>query len=762
MKRLILITIAVVVAVGLAVPHIDIDFMRPRIERAIERSLGRRVEVGKVYMNLFTGPGFTVEDLTVHEDPRAGIEPFIYVRSLEARVRLLSLFSKRLAFSSLRMSEDANINLVKTAAGPWNFQFLLGGAPAETTAITMRGGRVNFKFGDTKSVFYFNDADLDVSPSGDGSIEVRFSGAPSRTDQAQQNFGHFFVRGKWDGQKLDMRVELERSAFEEVARLLDQRGFGLHGTVALDAQLSGAPSKLDVAGTLQVEDVHRWDLLPKRGGAWGLSYKGALDLRGETLELSSVSDAPNPQLGLKFSAHSFLSTPHWEAGADMNRFPVAWLVAVAQHMGTPIPETMTAEGTVSGSVKYADTDDLSGQVNVEDAAVTIPEAQPLHAANASVMISGKTFKLESTTVEVGHNETAEVEGSFQAGEGLDVRIATRGLNVADLRSLGLGSIPVLAQSDQGSWRGWARYHWNPETGTESGPAAQWTGEYELQNARVDVQGFAAPLRIQSASVSCANGRVAVTRIRARLGDLPITGEYRWERAAVRPHHFKIAIANAKAAELEELLAPTLVRERGFLARTLRFGPAPVPAWIAERRADGTISIDSLAFGGTQVKLDSARVLWDGPQVRLAHLIAHGEAGSADGELTVELTNRVPHYRFDGKIADLSYKGGRLTLDGTFQSDGTGGQLLVEARGAGSFRGKSVAFTPEIEFRGIAGCFDMLPGPRLKISCLEATQNGETYTGSGATQADGRLVLDLTTRGRQVHYTGALLAGASPQ
>ena len=46
---------------------------------------------GPVHFNLFTGPGFTVDDVTIHEDPRAGIEPFAYVGTLEARVQLLSL-----------------------------------------------------------------------------------------------------------------------------------------------------------------------------------------------------------------------------------------------------------------------------------------------------------------------------------------------------------------------------------------------------------------------------------------------------------------------------------------------------------------------------------------------------------------------------------------------------------------------------------------------------------------------------------------------
>src|SRR5260370_40558363 len=142
-KRTLIATLLLVLAAGFAAPHFELELFRPKIGRALERGLGRRVEVGPVHFNLFTGPGFTVDAVTIHEDERAGIEPFAYVGALDARVQLLSLFRRRLEFSSLRLT-DASINLVKTDPGPWNFQFLLGSAPASAgtmPAIKMRGGR---------------------------------------------------------------------------------------------------------------------------------------------------------------------------------------------------------------------------------------------------------------------------------------------------------------------------------------------------------------------------------------------------------------------------------------------------------------------------------------------------------------------------------------------------------------------------------------------------------------------------------------------
>jgi hypothetical protein len=43
------------------------------------------------------------------------------------------------------------------------------------------------------------------------------------------------------------------------------------------------------------------------------------------------------------------------------------------------------------------------------------------------------------------------------------------------------------------------------------------------------------------------------------------------------------------------------------------------------------------------------------------------------------------------------------------------------------------------------------GPRWKLSGLKLIQGNDNYSGEGATQADGRLVLDLSSGNRQVTY-----------
>jgi hypothetical protein len=751
----ILIAVTVLAAASAAAWYFPMDFLRPSVQRALERGLGRKVEIGQVYINLFGTPGLKVKDVVIHEDPRAGIEPFAYVDSLYTGIRWLSLFQRRLDFSSVNLA-DATIDLVKTDSGPWNFQLLLDDAAqhvGSVPSIKMRGGRVNFKYGDTKSVFYFDDADLDVAPS-DGSVELRFGGAPSRTDRTARDFGRFYIKGDWHTQGvplLALDVDLEGSSLDEISRLIDPRGFGVHGIVALKAQLSGAPSSLLVNGTLQAGDVHRWDLLPK-GGSWTLPFHGTLDLKAEQLELSSAKDGESAPVSLDFRAFNLLSSPRWEAGVQLTQIPLSALMEVARHMGASLPDALAAEGDVSGSVTYREDGGLAGRVELRDASLTLPDAQPLRARSAAVQIGDGAMHLEPSTVSIGEKDSAEVESTYSPQEphDLDVRITTRGLNVADMRSFGLAAIPLLDQTAQGSWRGWARYQ-----------NAVWSGEYELQSARVAVEGLADPLRIQSATVKLNGTHVAVSNLRARVGAIPFTGDYRWDPSTVRPHKFNIAIAEVDAAELERVLAPSLLRQRGFLARTLGLAPSPAPEWLKSRGADGTISIAAIKSGDVSVNLHRARLLWDGIALRLTGIDASVDQMQVSGDLEADLfsvnpEDRSPQYRFEGKVQDVPYKGGKLDLEGSFEASGASEQLLETARAEGHLRAHSIAFSPDAELSAVVACFEWQAG-RWKFPIIEVAENGESYIGTGASMPDGKLLLDVAKGSRQLHLSGTLSA-----
>jgi len=772
MKRAWIAATAGVAIVAAASMYVPLNFLRHGIERALGRGLGRRVEIDNVYLEALPAPGFSLDGVTIHEDPRAGIEPFAYVQTLQARVAPLGLLRGRLNFSSLRL-EDASLNLVKTDEGPWNFQFFLNGAvagagvaagaaggsaPAELPSIKMRAGRVNFKFGQTKSVLFFDDADVDVSLGGGGSMELRFSGVPSRTDRSAQNFGHFFLRGtsvpSAQGQKMDLNVELEPSALDAVAHLFAPGGYAAPGVVALEAQITGVASRLAVTGELQLD---------QRGGRTRLPYRGTLDLARQTLELETAAQAPALPVSIHLHAADLLSSPEWEASADFNQAPLAAFLGAARRMGASLPEKLSGEGSVSGSVNYRPGGGLSGDVEVRDLSLSMTGAPAVKAAVAAVSIGGNTISAGPAKVSVGDDETADVEVNYGLGtSSFDLKITTRDMDVADLHSLGLGDVPLLDQISEGSWRGWARYRKPPSA------EGVWSGEYELRSAKVTVEGLTDSVRIQSASVSAYAQRVSVARLKASAGAIEFTGDYRWDPDAASPHQFHLQLANADLQELARLWQPTMARGEGFLARTLRFGgAAPAPDWLTQRQAQGTLTIRALSAGDYTLSAETARVLWDGLTVTISGIDARLEKdaqlkdeATLAGDLRVDLSGPAPRYRFEGKLEDFAYKGGNLDFSGKIESAGLGLDLLSKVHAEGSLRGRGILFSPEAEFRSVTGRFEMKMAqgePRWKLSDLDLIQGGETYSGEGTTQPDGRLVLELASRGRQVRYTGTMFA-----
>ena len=74
MKRNLLIALLLILALGVALPFAPVGFLKGPMERALARGLGRRVEIDGVSLTLFAGPGFSLSGVTIHEDPRAGID----------------------------------------------------------------------------------------------------------------------------------------------------------------------------------------------------------------------------------------------------------------------------------------------------------------------------------------------------------------------------------------------------------------------------------------------------------------------------------------------------------------------------------------------------------------------------------------------------------------------------------------------------------------------------------------------------------------
>jgi hypothetical protein len=236
---------------------------------------------------------------------------------------------------------------------------------------------------------------------------------------------------------------------------------------------------------------------------------------------------------------------------------------------------------------------------------------------------------------------------------------------------------------------------------------------------------------------------------ARIGDVDLQGEYRYEPGAPHPHRFRLTIPRADASELERLLMPTLRHDEGFLSRTLGIGTAAAPDWLASRFMDGTVQIGKLTVGEKELSRIHARVRWSGTRVELLAVEARVENGSAYGRVGVDISGRLPAYRIDFHLDSLDFEGGKVDADGAIATSGTGHQLLQRIRSQGSFTGRDLEIG-----QTASGCY-LLEGPRLRLTELQLQVGPDLFVGRGAMQDDGRLLLQLSSGARQLRVTGTL-------
>jgi hypothetical protein len=729
---------------GVVAPYIRVDQYREQIRASLQRALQRKVDIwGDARLNLFRGPGFSVEKVVIHDDPSIGIEPLASVPELQTTVSLSSLWTGRLEFSVVRFLEPS-LNLAKPDQGTWNLVPLVAGALASGGSvrfpeIQVSDGRIDFKLGDIKSPFYLTDTDLTVTPERDG-FGISFSGAPARTDRTAGGYGLFSGRGRWSGGRLEMDVELEKSPIDDFMTLARGQTLGLHGLVASRARVSGPVSDLTLTGRLEIQDIHRWDLLQAHGGAWALNYRGTFDLGAQRFALAAEpKDNAEAPLSMRLMISQLFTKPEWRAEVSVDKMPASALIEVARHVGMPLPDGLTVDGNVAGTIAYNPALGMQGQAQIGSAALKLRDGSEFRMPQAFLEVTGDEVRLLPAKLE-GQAHKAELQGSYAPfRQVLRAKLTGRGLRMTDLRNYGI-PFPLANHFEGGTWSG--------SIGFDDDV---WQAKVQLRDTTARVPGLSEPVEFVSADVEVNGGRLAVRRAQCRVGKLQAFGSYAWEPQASHPHQFSFAIPEAGIEELERLLMPALRRSGNFLARTLRLR-ARTPEWLRERRAEGFIRIGTLTAGEETLRAVHARVAWAGTTVRLTNIEARLEEAAIAATVVADLRESEPKYTIGGRVLRLKWKNGVVDIEGTAETSGTGIQLLARLRADGRFQARSVSMNPGTAFGTASGSFDLAlsrSGPQWKLTDLEAAMGAERFSGEAATQADGTLLIDLASSGRNV-------------
>jgi hypothetical protein len=285
-QRFKLVCIAVLCVVLLVVlpPYISIGRYQRHVTTAISGALGRPVHFDRISLHVLPLPGLTIENFVVSESPEFGSEPVLRANVVEARVRLASLWRRRIEVS--RISLDApSINLVRRPdTGSWNLQSILMQASQMNSAPTSQAkagpaprfpyieatdARINIKNGIDKLPFSVKEADFALWLPETGEWRVRLAGKPVRTDTDVSDVGLLRVEATLGrandiaAATIDLTADWKPTPLGEAAKLTVGYDLGWRGAASADASLHGTIGNAKLTADAHLRNLRRADFVPE-------------------------------------------------------------------------------------------------------------------------------------------------------------------------------------------------------------------------------------------------------------------------------------------------------------------------------------------------------------------------------------------------------------------------------------------------------------------------------------------------------------------
>lgn len=461
LRRLAYIVLAglVILLLVLLPPLISLNRYQRRVANSIGESLGRPVHLDKVSLNLLPLPGLTLENFVVDEDPAFGNEPVIRANSVNATLRISSLWSRRFEFSTISFT-DPSVNLVYLPTGKWNLDSILFHAAHIDTAPTVQkkpgpaprfpyieatGARLNLKLGTEKTPVSFTDADFALWLPDPQQWRLRLRAHPARTDTNASDTGIFSLEGtlgragSLNQVPLSLQGVWRNVPLGQASLLLLGRDANLRGDLTLSANAEGTIGNSAIQARIQIAGGRRAEFVPAQPleadvqclatatadfhafedihCAWppsGSSVPPKLALTSDLL------DVRNP------SAATFeIATPGLPASTLLD-----WLRIASSR----IPADITAAGTLTGALSFHPNtpNPWQGQLQLANASLINPHPSPAPLLTGDLTLQSLAappadprhklrrtsapvgFELSPAALNLGSKDPATLEGHLDA------------------------------------------------------------------------------------------------------------------------------------------------------------------------------------------------------------------------------------------------------------------------------------------------------------------------------------------------------------
>lgn len=765
-KRVAAGVLGAVALAALGAPFLKADRFAGAIRASLEQGLGRTVEINGPVRFSLVGRGFSIDQVVIHEDPKLGAEPFAYVETLEASLRLAPLLRGRFEFERLQLVAPS-VNLAKARSGGWNAQPLLeqvlksagGGAFPE---IGLRGARLNFRIGEWKSPYYLGDAELRVEAASEQELSLYIEGEPARTDRGLRGFGRFSGRGRvrvasGRESELDLNLNLTRSPIAELMMLSMGQGSNLAGFFSGRAALKGPLSRISLHGRVQLEELERFDWLLGSAGGPGLNIEGVLNLPGQTVDLRTSGARDQTPFAARLRGADLMGRPRWAMLATVTNAPAASVQPLVAELGFAVPGRFQWKGVVSGAIGFDERHLWQGVFRLSDGAVSVQGGEVASFTEAQVKIEGERLLLTPALFHLPNQEAVRLEGEYQPS-GYTLRMQSAGVSLQHLKSLlplvaEPGGLPLLHRGGAGRWRG------SLLLTAGSGMPPAWQADGEVSGMKLAVPGLAAELELTRAQLRWKPQELTVSAFNGRIGAMELRGSLQEQEVARRRQDLTLLIEKAQAGELARLLLPALRRRSGFLVRALGMGANDLPEWMSGRRLQGGVRIGQLEADGRVIEQVAFRFQWQGPSVAVTEFTAMAGGGMLSGAAKASLEGAEPAYEGTFALHGFPWRQGVVDGEAGFEASGTGQDLLRALRIHGNLRGRNLALAGEPRWTLHDAAFTLVRDRgvwRWQFPRLQMENGDEPAQGTGATAPDGRIVLDLVTpAGRSRRMSGRL-------
>lgn len=753
-------------------PFINAGAYAGSIQRGLEASLGRKVSFREARFTLLFGPGFSLSDVTIEEDPKFGLEPFAYVPTLRARLRLDRLLLGQVVFSSVRLVEPS-INIVRRDDGAWNMMELAdrlsskGGTSVHLfPAVQVSDGRLDFKLGVRKTTIYLTETSLSVYGEDGGKLYIQFAGSPARTDRAGNGFGSISGHVNWyphpataQANQLEGNIKLDRSNLSELSTFFRGEDAGVHGIVSGQARVAGPASALHVIGSLRFEDLHRWDLLPSSGENWDVAYEGLIDVPARSLNLHTVHESGQGSSPVELAVNGvdFLAHPAWSMTATLNGAPARGLLPLARRMGLDLPEALHVDGSISGALSYEAAKGWTGGVGISNFTASVPNAPAFHAEVVQAKLEPERIHLDSGRITSNDAGWLDVSGDFDRhGKRFSVSLGMNGFPARNLRDLFANWVewPAAIESLQaGDVTGTLNYDWMPDK------TAVWSGKLAVEDGQIAIPQLPEQLADAKGQLTFDPGQIDLTQFTASYKKRIVHGSLHLDQLAM-PHRFRLQLSGSDLSDWQTVLSPG--KDANWLAR-LGVGRYHAPEWVHDVDLTGDVDLPQTTLNTIAVGEVRSHVRWIGLSIQLSALHVRLQPGQIDGAATISLGGDAPKYTLNASLSELPWRGGFLSAQGIAQSAGVGEDALRRLSAKGTFAGRDVALSSDDLLGSVSGKFQLSFAdgwPDLHLSDVQATQGDELWTGAASSSSDGKLVLDLQQHdGRQRRIVSTLSAGA---